>query len=84
MIVTILPLAVGTAVARYALGMSPLLTLGGLAGAQTCTPGLNALLEASGSNVGSLAYTVPYAIGNILLTVAGPVVVAIMYALRTP
>ena len=76
MIVTIVPLAAGAIVARYMLGMSPLMTLGGLAGAQTCTPGLNALREASGSNIGSLAYTVPYAIGNILLTVWGPVVVA--------
>jgi putative transport protein len=84
MIVTVVPLAVGTIVARYLLRMSPLMTLGGLAGAQTCTPGLNALREASGSNIGSLAYTVPYAIGNILLTVWGPVVVAIVHAMRTP
>jgi putative transport protein len=84
MIVTVVPLAAGTIVARYVLRMSPLMTLGGLAGAQTCTPGLNALREASGSNIGSLAYTVPYAIGNILLTVWGPVVVAIVHAMRTP
>ena len=84
MIVTTLPLAVGVIAARYVLGMSPLMTLGGLAGAQTCTPGLNALREASGSNIGSLAYTVPYAIGNILLTIWGPVVVAIVHAMRTP
>jgi len=83
-IVTVVPLAVGAVVARYVLKMSPLMTLGGLAGAQTCTPGLNALREASGSNIGSLAYTVPYAIGNILLTVWGPVVVAIVHAMRTP
>lgn len=82
MVVTIVPLAAGTLVARYVLKMSPLMTLGGLAGAQTCTPGLNALREASGSQVGSLAYTVPYAIGNILLTVWGPVVVAIVHAMR--
>jgi putative transport protein len=84
MIVTTVPLAVGTIAARYVLKMSPLMTLGGLSGAQTCTPGLNALREASGSNIGSLAYTVPYAIGNILLTVWGPVVVAIVHAMRTP
>jgi putative transport protein len=84
MIVTTVPLAVGLIVARYWLGMSPLMTLGALAGAQTCMPGLNALREASGSNVVSLAYTVPYAIGNILLTVAGPAVVAIVHAMRTP
>jgi putative transport protein len=82
MIVTVVPLAVGTIVARYVLGMSALMTLGGLAGAQTCTPGLNALREASGSNVGALAYTVPYAINNILLTVWGSIVVVVVHALR--
>jgi hypothetical protein len=43
----------------------------------------DALREASGSNVGSIAYTVPYAISNILLTVWGPVVVAIVHAMRS-
>ncbi|PYR49119.1 MAG: hypothetical protein DMF89_13670 [Acidobacteria bacterium] len=57
--------------------------LGGLAGARTCTAGLNALREATGSNIGPLAYTVPYAIGNIMLTVWGPVVVAVVHAMRT-
>jgi putative transport protein len=82
MFVTTLPLAVGTVMARYVLKLSPLMILGGLAGAQTCTPGLTALREASESNVGSLAYTVPYAIGNIVLTIWGPVVVAIVHAMR--
>jgi putative transport protein len=81
-IVTTVPLVVGTIAAHYVLRLSPLMTLGGLAGAQTCTPGLTALREASGSNIGSLAYTVPYAIGNILLTIWGPVVVAIVHAMR--
>jgi len=82
MIVTVVPLAVGTIVARYVFKLRPLMVLGGLAGAQTCTPGLTALRDASDSNVGSLAYTVPYAIGNILLTIWGPVVVAIVHAMR--
>jgi putative transport protein len=82
MVVTVMPLAIGTIAARFVFKMSPLMILGGLAGAQTCTPGLNALREASGSNVGALAYTVPYAIGNILLTLWGPVVVAIVHAMR--
>lgn len=82
LIVTTVPLAVGTIVGRHVLNLSPLMLLGGLAGAQTCTPGLTALREASGSNVGSLAYTVPYALGNILLTIWGPVVVAIVHAMR--
>ena len=82
MIVTVVPLAVGAIAGRYVLKMSPLMLLGGLAGAQTCTPGLTALREASDSNVGSIAYTVPYAIGNILLTVWGALVVALVHAMR--
>jgi putative transport protein len=83
MVVTIMPLVVGTIFARFVLRMNPLMTLGGIAGSQTCTPGLNTLREASGSNVGALAYTVPYAVGNIILTIWGPVVVAIMHAIRS-
>ena len=82
MIVTVVPLATGALIGRYVLKLRPLMLLGGLAGAQTCTPGLTALREASDSNIGSLAYTVPYAIGNILLTIWGPVVVAIVHAMR--
>ena len=82
MVVTMMPIAVGAIFARKVFNMNPLMVLGAIAGAQTCTPGLNALRDASGSNIGSLAYTVPYAIGNILLTVWGPVVVAIIYAIR--
>lgn len=82
-IVTIVPLAVGTVFAVFVLKMNPLMALGGLAGAQTCTPGLNALRDASGSNVGALGYTVPYAIANILLTIWGPVIVAVMHAIRS-
>jgi putative transport protein len=82
-VVTMVPLVVGLLVARYVLKMNPLMVMGGLAGAETCTPGLNALRQASGSNIGALAYTVPYAIGNILLTLWGPIVVAIMYAIRS-
>jgi putative transport protein len=83
MVVTMAPLIVGLVFARWVLGMNPMMVIGALAGAQTCTPGLNALREASGSNVGVLAYTVPYAIGNILLTIWGPVVVAVMHAIRS-
>jgi putative transport protein len=83
MIVTVMPLAAGAFFARKILRMNPMMAMGALAGAQTCTPGLNALREASGSNVGALAYTVPYAISNIVLTIWGPVIVAIMHAIRT-
>jgi putative transport protein len=82
MIVTMVPPIMAMLVAHFVLKMNPLMTLAGIAGAQTCTPALNALREASGSNVGALGYTVPYAIGNILLTIWGPIVVAVIHVLR--
>jgi putative transport protein len=82
MVVTVMPLALGAIIARKLFGMNPMMVLGAMAGAQTCTPGLNALRDASGSNIGALAYTVPYAISNIVLTIWGPVVVAIVHAIR--
>jgi putative transport protein len=82
MVVTMVPLAVGAFVARKLFNMNPLMAMGALAGAQTCTPGLNALREASGSNIGALSYTVPYALSNIVLTIWGPVVVAVVHAIR--
>lgn len=81
MIVTLVPPFVGLYVARL-MGMNPIMILGGIAGAQTVPPALTALREASGSNVAALAYTVPYAIGYIVITMWGAVIVAIMHALR--
>lgn len=75
---TILPLLVGTLVGRYILGLNPLLALGAVAGAQTSTPSLAALQDRCGSSVPVLGYTVPYAIGQIVLTLWGSVIVGIL------
>jgi len=83
MIVTMVPPLLALAIGRLFFKMNPLMVLAGVTGAQTCTPALNALREASGSNIGVLGYTVPYAIGNILLTIWGPVVVIIVHSLRS-
>jgi putative transport protein len=82
MVVTIIPSLIALVLGRWIFRMNPLMVLAGVTGAQTCMPALNALRDASDSNVGVLGYTVPYAIGNILLTISGPVVVAIMHSLR--
>jgi putative transport protein len=63
---------------RYVLRMNPLILLGACSGAGTITAALRALQEESGSKAPALGYTVPYAIGNILLTAWGPVLVALM------
>jgi putative transport protein len=65
---------------RYVLRMNPLILLGASAGAGTITAALRAVQDEAQSKVPAIGYTVPYAIGNILLTAWGPVLVALMAA----
>ena len=60
------------------IGPNPLVLLGACTGAGTVTAALRALEEESQSKLPVLGYTVPYAVGNILLTALGPVIVAMM------
>ncbi len=60
---------------RYVLKMNPVILLGACAGAGTVTAALRAIQDEAESKLPVLGYTVPYAIGNILLTAWGPVVV---------
>ena len=63
---------------RYILKMNPLILLGACSGAGTITAALKAVQEEAQSKLPALGYTVPYAIGNIILTAWGPVIVAMM------
>jgi putative transport protein len=63
---------------RYVLGMHPVILLGACAGAGTATAALRGVQDEAHSRLPVLGYTVPYALGNILLTAWGPVIVAIM------
>jgi putative transport protein len=58
--------------------MNPLILLGVCAGSGTITAALRAVQDEAKSNVPPLGYTVPYAIGNILLMAWGPVRVVMM------
>lgn len=62
---------------KYVLKMHPVILCGALCGRQASTPALNAVTLAANSNAPVLGYTVPYTIANVLLTLAGPVVVMI-------
>jgi len=60
---------------HYVLKMNPVYLLGACSGAGTATAALRAVQDEAGSKLPVLGYTVPYAIGNILLTAWGPVIV---------
>jgi putative transport protein len=78
LVAAIVPQAVGLLVGRLLLKMDPVILLGACTGAGTSTAALKAVQDAAGSKVPVLGYTVPYAVGNILLTAWGPVIVALM------
>ena len=78
LIVAVLPHVVGLFVGYYLLKMNPVILLGAQSGAGTTTAGLKAIQDAAESKLPVLGYTVPYALGNILLTAWGPVIVAMM------
>ena len=76
--IAVLPHAVAILFGRYVLKMNPVIVLGACSGAGTITAALRAIQEEAQSELPALGYTVPYAIGNILLTAWGPVLVAMM------
>jgi putative transport protein len=77
MIVALVPHLLTLLFGLYVLKMNPLILFGASAGAGTVTAALRAIQDESQSKLPVLGYTVPYAIGNILLTAWGPVIVVL-------
>jgi putative transport protein len=77
-VIAILPHTVAILFGRHVLKMNPVIVLGACSGAGTITAALRAIQEKAQSDLPALGYTVPYAIGNIVLTSWGPVLVAMM------
>lgn len=77
-VVTLVPLASALYFGRRVLRLRPILLLGACAGAQTQTPALAAIQDSADSRIAVLGYTVPYAIGQILLTAWGSVIVGVL------
>ena len=75
LVVALVPHTSAVLFGRYVLKMNPVLLLGACAGAGTATAALRAVQDEAQSKLPVLGYTVPYAIGNILLTAWGPVIV---------
>jgi putative transport protein len=78
LVVAIVPHVTAILFGRYVLRMNPVILLGACAGAGTITAALRAIQEEAQSKLPAIGYTVPYAVGNILLTAWGPVIVALM------
>ena len=76
LVVTLVPLIVATLFAYYVLRMNPVVTCGALAGAMTVDAAVTGACEVAESKTPVLGVAVPYAVGNVVLTVLGPIIVA--------
>jgi len=75
-LVTIVPLTVATLFAHRILGMNPVIICGALAGAMTVDAAVTGACDVAESQTPVLGVAVPYAVGNVVLTVLGPIIVA--------
>jgi putative transport protein len=75
-VVTLVPMIVATIFAHRVLRMNPVIICGALAGAMTVDAAVTGACDVAESQTPVLGVAVPYAIGNVLLTVLGPIIVA--------
>ena len=73
-VVTATPIFVGYVFGRKVLNINPVLLLGGITGSMTSGASLSVVTKAANSSVPSLGYTGAYAFANVLLTIAGSVI----------
>ena len=77
--VTIIPQIVSFLISYYVLKIkNPIEALACVAGGRSANPGFAALLEKAGNATPVFAFTVTYAIANVLLTLWGPIIVGII------
>ncbi len=72
--VTIIPILVGYFVGRKLLGISPALIFGAITGAMTSGAALSVVIKEAKSPVPALGYTGTYAFANVLLVIAGSLI----------
>jgi len=74
-VVSVIPHLAALLFGRWVLKMNPVILFGACSGAGTVTAALRSIQDEAQSKLPVLGYTVPYAVGNILLTAWGPVIV---------
>jgi AspT/YidE/YbjL antiporter-like protein len=79
-VVTLVPLNIATILAHRILRLNPVIICGALAGAMTVDAAVTRSCERADSQTPVLGVAVPYAVGNVLLTILGPVIVTLTYS----
>ncbi|MEU6859226.1 aspartate-alanine antiporter [Glycomyces sp. NPDC046736] len=78
LVVTLLPMLLTMYLGKWIFKIPVPVNLGIVAGANTTTASIGAITDSAKSQVPVLGYTIPYAIGNVLLTIWGAVIVAVL------
>ncbi|MDF2189963.1 aspartate-alanine antiporter [Paraflavitalea sp. CAU 1676] len=78
-ILSLLPMLLALYLARYVFRFHPAIALGACAGAHDESAALLAVQDAVQSKIPALGYTVTYAVANIILTISGAVIVALLF-----
>lgn len=78
LIVTLAPMVLSLYLGKYLFKFRTPILLGVVAGANTTTASIGAITDTAKSQVPVIGYTVPYAIGNTLLTIWGTIIVALL------
>lgn len=77
LIVSLLPVVICFLFGAYVLKMNRALLFGAMMGARTCAPAMEIISDTARSNIPALGYAGTYAIANVLLTLAGSLIVVI-------
>lgn len=72
--VTVVPVVMGFVVGRWVLRIHPVLLLGAITGSMTSGGALSIVNREAGNSMPALGYTGAYAFANVLLTIAGGVI----------
>ncbi|MDN3679850.1 aspartate:alanine antiporter [Vibrio tapetis subsp. quintayensis] len=75
LLISVIPVMVAYLVGAYILKMNRALLIGAIVGARTCGPAMDVVNEQAKSTIPALGYAGTYAIANILMTLAGTVLI---------
>ena len=75
LIVSVVPVALAYIVGAYVFKMNRALLFGAIIGARTCAPAMDIVNEYARSTIPALGYAGTYAIANILMTLAGTLMI---------
>ena len=77
LLVSLIPVIICYLFGAYVLRMNRALLFGAIMGARTCAPAMEIISDTARSNIPALGYAGTYAIANVLLTLAGTLIVII-------